>query len=201
MSDWLAIPASGNPTGSVTFYDGSNSLGNCNLSGDGSASFSIGNLGVGSHNISFTYSGDDNDSGSTSDVVTQTVNAVNTITSISSSINTSVFGQSVTFTASVTPSSATGTVTFKDGSKTLGTATLSGGSATFSINSLAVGSHSITAVYGGDTYDNGSTSSSITETVWPNLLLPQHRCRTEQRMLITTRLYRFPVDRLPLHGQ
>jgi hypothetical protein len=42
---------------------------------------------------------------------------------------------------------------------------LSGGSASLSINNLAVGSHNITAVYNGDTYDNGSTSSSITETV------------------------------------
>ena len=148
----------------MTFYDGSNSLGNCNLS-NGTASFSIGNLGIGSHNISFTYSGDDNDSGSNSAVVIQTVNPVNTVTSLSASINTSVSGQTVTFTANVTPSTATGSVTFKDGSKTLGTATLSGGSASLSLNTLAVGSHSITAVYGGDTYDNGSTSSSITETV------------------------------------
>ena len=129
------------------------------------ASFSIGNLAVGSHNISFTYSGDDNDSGSTSAVVTQTVNPVSTVTSISSSTSTSVFGQSVTFTAGVTPNTATGTFTFKDGTKTLGSAALSGGSAAFSINSLAVGSHSITAVYGGDTNDNGSTSSSINQTV------------------------------------
>jgi len=128
---------------------------------NGSASFSIGNLGVGSHNISFTYSGDDNDSGSTSAVVTQTINAVTTITALSSSTGMSIFGQSVTFTANVTPNTATGIVTFKDGTKALGTATLSGGSAAFSINSLAVGSHSITAVYGGDTYNNGSTSSTI----------------------------------------
>jgi len=158
-------PGTGIPTGTVTFYDGSNSLGNCSLSGNGTASFSIGNLTIGSHNISFAYSGDDNDSGSTSAVVTQTVNPVNTVTSISSSLRTSVFGQSVTFTASITPNTATGTVTFKDGNKTLGTATLSGGSASLSLNTLAVGSHGITAVYSGDTYDNGSTSSSITETV------------------------------------
>ena len=158
-------PGTGTPTGTVTFYDGSNNLGNCSLSSNGSASFITGNLGIGSHNISFIYSGDDNDSGSTSAVVTQIVNAINTSTSLSSFAGTSVFGQSVTFTANVTPITATGTVTFKDGTKTLGTATLSGGSATFSINSLAVGSHSITAVYGGDTYDSGSTSSSITQTV------------------------------------
>ena len=158
-------PGTGNPTGTVTFYDGSNSLGNCSLSGNGTASFSIGNLTIGSHNISFTYSGDDNDSGSTSAVVTQTVNPVSTVTVLSSSIGTLVFGQSVIFTAAVSPNTATGTITFKDGTKTLGTAALSGGSATFSINSLALGSHSITAVYGGDTNDNGSTSSSINQTV------------------------------------
>jgi hypothetical protein len=71
----------------------------------------------------------------------------------------------VTFTAAVNPSAAIGTVTFKDGNKTLGTAALSGGSASISLNTLAVGSHSITAVYSGDTNDNGSTSSSISETV------------------------------------
>jgi hypothetical protein len=76
----LGWQGSRNPTGYVTFYDGSNSLGNCNLSGDGSASFSIGNLGIGNHNISVVYSGDDNNDGSTSGAVTQTVNAVSTIT-------------------------------------------------------------------------------------------------------------------------
>ena len=157
-------PGTGTPTGTVTFYDGSNSLGNCSLS-NGSASFSIGGLTIGSHNISFTYSGDDNDSGSTSAVVTQTVNPVSTSTLLSISPNTSTSGQSVTFTASVTPNTPTGTVTFKDGTKSLGTGTLSGGSASFSTNSLAVGSHTITAVYGGDANDNGSTSSSINQTV------------------------------------
>ena len=185
----------------MTFYDGSNNLGNCSLSSNGSASFITGNLGIGSHNISFIYSGDDNDSGSTSAVVTQIVNAINTSTSLSSFAGTSVFGQSVTFTANVTPITATGTVTFKDGTKTLGTATLSGGSATFSINSLAVGSHSITAVYGGDTYDSGSTSSSITRDCCDQTKsLGRHHCRTEQRMSITAKVYQFRVERLPLHG-
>jgi RHS repeat-associated protein len=56
-------------------------------------------------------------------------------------------------------------VTFKDGTTTLGTATLSGGSATYATSTLAVGSHSITAAYGGDTNDNSSTSSTLTQTV------------------------------------
>ncbi len=79
-------------------------------------------------------------------------------------------GQSVTFTATVTGPSGntttpTGTVTFKDGTTTLGTGTLAAGVATYATTSLPVGSDSITAVYGGDTNFNGSTSSAVTVTV------------------------------------
>ena len=84
---------------------------------------------------------------------------------MTSSANPSIFGQTVTFTATVTataPASGTptGTVTFKDGAATLGTGTLSGGVATFAISSLAIGNHTITAVYGGDTNDVGSQGST-----------------------------------------
>ena len=56
-----------------------------------------------------------------------TVNAskTNTSTSLSSTNNPSTYGNSVTFTASVTPNTGTGTVTFKDGATTLGTPTWS----------------------------------------------------------------------------
>jgi len=37
--------------------------------------------------------------------------------------------------------------------------------ATFSISSLAIGTHSITAVYSGDTGNNGATSSALSQTV------------------------------------
>src|SRR5207247_9902938 len=60
----------------------------------------------------------------------------------------------------------TGTVTFKDGSSTLGTGTLDGsGQGTFVTSTLAVGSHSITASYGGDANFNGSTSPRLTQSV------------------------------------
>src|SRR5205823_3911149 len=51
-----------------------------------------------------------------------------TTTVVASSAPTSVFGQTVTFTATITSSGAgtpTGTVTFRDGASTLGTGTLS----------------------------------------------------------------------------
>src|SRR5712692_8323205 len=112
-------------------------------------------------------------SGSTSAVVSQTVNAANTSTVLGSSANPSVFGQSVTFTATVSDASTgstgtpTGTVTFKDGATTLGTGTLSSGVATFSTSALSVSGspHSITAVYAGDSNFSGSTSSALSQAV------------------------------------
>src|SRR5580698_4701967 len=54
-----------------------------------------------------------------------------TSVSLSSSLNPSTYGNSVTFTATVTPSAATGTVTFKNGSVVMGTGTISSGQATY----------------------------------------------------------------------
>ena len=94
-----------------------------------------------------------------------TYGQVSTATSLSSSQNPSSFGQSVTFTAKVTGSSPTGTVTLFDGGAQIGTATLANGAATFTTSSLAVGSHSLTAKYGGDANNAVSTSSALTQTV------------------------------------
>ncbi len=93
-----------------------------------------------------------------------------TTTALLSSANPSVAGQSVTFTATVSPASGTGmptgTVTFSDGGAQIGTATLaSGGTATIATASpLAVGIHAITAAYSGDTAFTASTGS-LTQTV------------------------------------
>src|SRR5205085_1385158 len=56
---------------------------------------------------------------------------------------------------------------FLDGTTTLGSGTLSGGVATFSTAALSAGTHSITAVYGADANDNGSTSSALSQVVNP----------------------------------
>jgi hypothetical protein len=67
----------------------------------------------------------------------------------------------VTFTATVSGAQSgltpTGTVTFKDGATVIGSGSLNGGGqATFSTSALSGGSHSITAVYGGDTNFTGA---------------------------------------------
>jgi M6 family metalloprotease-like protein len=93
--------------------------------------------------------------------------ASDTTTILTSDPNPATYGRTVSFTATVSPVSATGTVTFMDGAATLGTATLSAGSATFSTAALGTGNHSITAVYGGDGSHNGSTSSPLTQAIEP----------------------------------
>ena len=152
-------PASGKgtPTGSVTFYDGSTALGSATLSGK-NTSLKTPSVSVGSQAITAVYSGDSTYASSTSAVLTQTVKQDSTTTKLSSSANPSVYGQVVTFTATVTAASPgsgtpTGTVTFYDGTTTLGTGALSAGVATYSTTAfeLSVGSgQSITAAYGGD---------------------------------------------------
>ena len=91
--------------------------------------------------------------------------AVGSTTSLSSSPNPSSAGQPVTFTATVTGFSPTGTVTFFDGGTQIGTATLTGGTASFTTSSLSVGSHSITARYSGDTNNTPSTSAALIQNV------------------------------------
>ena len=106
-----------------------------------------------------------------------------TTTTVSSSQNPSTYGQSVTFTATVTGSGTpTGTVTFYAGAISpadqIGTGTLSlsvvdgQDEATFSTSTLTVSGspYAITAVYGGDDDDQGSTSNPVSQTITPATL-------------------------------
>ena len=91
-------------------------------------------------------------------------------TSLVSSVNPSVSGQSVTFTASVAPNTATGTVLFQEGTTPLPgcvAVTVTAGQAQCSISTLAVGPHGISAVYSGDGGNLGSTSSTLNQNVIP----------------------------------
>jgi hypothetical protein len=118
--------------------------------------------GSGTVDITVTNSGG---TSATSSVDQFTYGLVATTTALSSSKNPSSFGQSVTFTAKVTGFSPTGTVTFFDGGTQIGTGRLAVSTATFTTSSLAVGSHSITAKYGGDPNNVATTSAALTQTV------------------------------------
>ena len=94
-----------------------------------------------------------------------------TTTTLTSSVNPSLFGQSVTFTATVavtSPGTGTpaGTVEFFDGQTSLGTVTLASGSATSAaITNFGVSTHSITAVYSGSSNFVTSTSTAVSQVV------------------------------------
>jgi hypothetical protein len=77
---------------------------------------------------------------------------------LTSSLNPSVYSNSVTFTATVPPP-ATGTVTFYEGSTALGTGTIANGVATLTTSTLVVGTHPVTAAYSGDADYNSGTSA------------------------------------------
>src|SRR3989441_948775 len=162
-------PATGVPTGTVTFRDGANSLSTVALV-NGSASLTISTLALGSHSLTAAFNGNATFAASTSAVLTQTVNAGNSSTSLTSSLNPSTAGQTVTLSSTVSavaPASGvpTGTVTFRDGATSLGVVTLVNGSASLSISTLAAGSHSLTAVYSGDASFAASTSPTVTQLV------------------------------------
>ncbi len=160
-----SAPGAGTPTGSVTFFDGTTALGTATLSSNGTTTFTTPGLPIGSNAITAQYVGDGNFTGSTSPVVTEFVGQASTTTVVSSSFDPSIYGQSVILSATVTPSTATGTVTFFDGTTRLGSGTLVNGTATLATNALLVGLDAITAFYAGDANDLAGTSPVYSQVV------------------------------------
>ncbi|OCW59542.1 beta strand repeat-containing protein [Hoeflea olei] len=153
------------PSGTVTFKDGATTLGTGTISGT-TATYSTAALAAGNHSVTAEYGGDAQNATATSAPVAVTVGKVTPTISVASSDTAPAFGTSVTLTATLAGgASPSGTVTFKDGATTLGTGTISGTTATYSTAGLAVGSHSITAEYAGDTNNATATSAAVTITV------------------------------------
>lgn len=86
-------------------------------------------------------------------------------TTLSASPTSAAVGATVTLTATVSPSAATGSVTFYNGSTTINTVTLSSGTATYATSFTSAGSQSLTASYSGDDTYSSSTSDAVTVTV------------------------------------
>jgi hypothetical protein len=97
--------------------------------------------------------------------VTSSVTKTATNTVLTPSSSQVPIGANLTISATVQASGGTptGTVTFYDGTRSLGPEVLNNaGVATYSTSSLSLGSHSITAQYGGDSNYTASASSAIT---------------------------------------
>ena len=150
-------------SGKITFFNGNQKLG-IGVVKAGVATLSLSTLPEGSNDLTASYSGDGSDLPGTSPTLDQIVR-VPTATTLTSSPNPSNLNQSVTLSATVKPSAATGTVTFLHGSTVLGTGKLEKGTATLVISTLSAGSHALTASYGGAKLTGPSVSPTVVQVV------------------------------------
>ena len=161
------------PTGDVTFTD---TVGSTVVSLNGGSAVVLSNgvatlTGVslsasGSHTLTANYVGVNGSflaSSNTGSIYVRAVPAV----ALASSVNPALLSNSVTFTATVSSASGTpgGSVDFYDGTTLLGSGTLASGTASYATSSLTVGTHSVTAAYGGDTQFSTLTSSAVSQVV------------------------------------
>jgi Autotransporter beta-domain/Bacterial Ig-like domain (group 3) len=155
----------GTPTGTVTFNFADGTTSTVPLAG-GIATANHAYAASGAFTVTATYNGDVHFQVSTA-TLQQTVSLAATTVNIASSQNPSQAGQAVTFTATASSGGGTpgGSVTFKDGAAALGTTTLAGGVATFTTASLTLGSHAITASYGGSASFAASNSAALIQAV------------------------------------
>ncbi|MEO8507104.1 MAG: Ig-like domain-containing protein [Betaproteobacteria bacterium] len=166
------------PTGPVDFRDGGVTIPTCGaqpLGGGGNtptATCTTTGLTAGSHNIDAVYAGDGGNSTSTSAPLTQVVNAPGG--SLACTPNPALSLQLVTCTLTLTGNAPTGYVNFKDAGVTLPgcagkplTGVGNTKTATCSTSTLSIGTHPITAYYGGDRANPGGTSNTVNEVVNP----------------------------------
>lgn len=158
------------PTGSVSFYDGTALLGTQTLaagSGDtATAVYTTSTLAAGAtHSLTATYAGTAALSTSTSTAISLVVNAAApaaTSVVLTATPNPAAAGATVTLSAMITPSTATGSITFLDGSTSIGTSAISNGVATFTTSTLSAGTtHTLTGSYAATASYAASTSAPV----------------------------------------
>ena len=169
--------AGSTPTGTVTFKDGATTIGTGTLDGGSppQATFTTSALSVATHPITASYGGDGNFSGDASPSINQVVAKAATTTTLTSSPNPSLAGQSVTLTATVSvtaPGDGTpsGTVNFRAGTSSIagcGAVSLAAGQATCTTTFAATATN-LNGVYSGDGNFATSTSPNFTQTVTSN---------------------------------
>jgi len=170
-------------TGTVEFRENGTLLGTGVYIGTGRWTFSTNTLTAGSHTIAVSFLGSGSFAAS-SGSYTQVVNLLATTTVVTSSVNPSVFGQSVTFTARVQPNPATGSILFTiDGQAPVSQTLDTTGRARLTTNALGAGPHTVTAFYPGAVNYAPSTSTAFNQTV----------NKSNTRTVVTTSLTPAPV--------
>ncbi len=157
------------------------------LSGGQATSNADAGLAPGTHTVSVTYTNTDGNFSSSSVPFTQVVNQDPTTTTVTTSPNPTVFGQPVTFSASVAADApgagtATGTVEFQINGQNYESDPLSSGLASATPDAaLAPGTYTVTAIYSGDpnfvtstgtatqTVNQDPTTTGVTSSVSPSV--------------------------------
>jgi hypothetical protein len=153
----------------INLYIGSSILLQLPTDANGDAAYTTGFSTSGSYPITAAYWARSRPFGTTA-TLTEVVNAVPILTTLSASPNPAYLGQTVNLTAAVnlqtSPAVTSGTVVFEDGSTPLGTVPVTAnGAAVLAINTLTVGTHTLTAQYFDNTNTLVSTSPGILETI------------------------------------
>ncbi len=167
------VSGGANASGTVTFYNGSNAIGTAQV---GTSSFSLDSYAQlsttfstsGVQSITAKYSGDQFNSSSTSQptlvgVYSNQLAASSVV--LQASTTTPQYQTNVTLTAAVSPSAATGTVTFYNGTTNIGNAAVNAGVASLTTSFAAGGMATLHAVYSGDYNYLSSTSNSLSMNI------------------------------------
>ncbi|HEX2755198.1 MAG TPA: Ig-like domain repeat protein [Candidatus Limnocylindrales bacterium] len=156
----------GIPTGTVQFSIGGTNVGApVALNASGVATLATSTLSIASHSVEAVYFGStfyDTSLGT----LNQVVNKAPSTTALTSSLNPSFFGQSVTFTATVGPATATGTVVFNINGLDGAPVALVAGKATFTTTTLPAGDNAVIATYLGDA-NYLTSNATLTQVVSP----------------------------------
>jgi hypothetical protein len=159
-------------TGNIVFTEGTTQLGTAALDAGGHASLILQSPAAGTHVITASYAGDENDFAASSPTLTQIVHLRATATSLTGSQTDSTNPQQVTLIAVVHSDGSvppTGSVSFSTGGLAIGTAAVdSTGVATLTILlQNSEGSENIIASYAGDAVYAASDSASTVVQAGP----------------------------------
>jgi large repetitive protein len=163
-------PGTGTPTGTIIFTVDGNPGQPVALS-SGKAAMPLAGLTAGTHQITATYSGDQDFLAAASAALTQMVSQASTATKLTSAHNPAQQGAPGAITATVRDISpatgtATGTVTFTvDGVARAPVHLSATGLAKLQLASLPAGTHTVTATYNGDANHAASTSAQLIQVV------------------------------------
>lgn len=172
----VVSPGAGTPTGSVTFVNGSTTLGTEPVSPTTGQAVIVVNpnqLTTGLNAITAHYSGDSNFNPIVSSTFDQYYGPVATTTVVATAVSSSVYGQVVGIYAAAYPTtsqfgSPSGYLTFFSGSTNLGSVATNNGDAVLFTSSLPAGDHLLTAIYTGNAIFATSTATPISLPVSRN---------------------------------